>query len=637
MKIVLKSITLKNFKGGSTSIDFGDLITNIYGANEAGKTRIFDAFTWLLWAKDSIGSELGEKVKPLDENNNVIHKVTTSVEATLLLNTKTITLRRDYFEKWVKPRGASTEEMQGHTSEFFTDGVKVQKQDFDKAVNDICDEQTFKMLTNPAIFPSLHWEEQRKMLFSLAGHMEPYEICKEDKDLLGILDRMGTLKSKQYKDRLTVQKTEASKAIADIEPRIDELSSTMPEPQDWKSLEKEVEKLNKEIEALEEQRASVAKQDEQLNLAKSKINKEIYTLEDTLVQLRNKHKEDFFADFNTKLEEYAIAYQSYTAKEQKRTLDASAIELNKKNIEQFNEQLAKLRTQYVEIADRTFIEIPEESKICPSCGQLLPEDKITSMNEQALSDFNILKAGDLKKTEATANELKEKISKLESTTRILSEGLPKPFKPIEPTKPDYTPVDTTQILETTQQIAALTKERDEIKITENNTISASILELRKSRDLTLTKLSVKDTITKTNNRITELTEQLKSNAQRKADIEMEEDLLARYNKTMVNYMEEKVSGLFKFVKFKLFKTLINGGEEPTCELLIKGVPYSIANTAGRTQAGLDVISTLQLHSNTYTPVFIDNRDLVTKIPIMDCQVINLFVSPQDKEIRITHS
>ena len=119
MKIVLKSITLKNFKGGSTSIDFGDLITNIYGANEAGKTRIFDAFTWLLWAKDSIGSELGEKVKPLDENNNVIHKVTTSVEATLLLNTKTITLRRDYFEKWVKPRGASTEEMQGHTSEFF--------------------------------------------------------------------------------------------------------------------------------------------------------------------------------------------------------------------------------------------------------------------------------------------------------------------------------------------------------------------------------------------------------------------------------------------------------------------------------------------------------------------------------------
>ena len=53
MKIILKSLTLKNFKGiKDLQIDFSK-VTNIYGENATGKTTIVDSFMWLLFGKDS--------------------------------------------------------------------------------------------------------------------------------------------------------------------------------------------------------------------------------------------------------------------------------------------------------------------------------------------------------------------------------------------------------------------------------------------------------------------------------------------------------------------------------------------------------------------------------------------------------
>ena len=51
----IKSITIENFKGISKqTVDFND-VTEICGANATGKTTIFNALTWLLFDKDSLG------------------------------------------------------------------------------------------------------------------------------------------------------------------------------------------------------------------------------------------------------------------------------------------------------------------------------------------------------------------------------------------------------------------------------------------------------------------------------------------------------------------------------------------------------------------------------------------------------
>jgi DNA repair protein SbcC/Rad50 len=102
-------------------------------------------------------------------------------------------------------------------------------------------------------------------------------------------------------------------------------------------------------------------------------------------------------------------------------------------------------------------------------------------------------------------------------------------------------------------------------------------------------------------------------------------------------IEDKVNSMFSLVKIKLFNGLVNGGSEEVCTTLINGVPYEDANAAARVQGGLDIIRTLSKHYDVFAPVIIDNRESVTEIPEMDCQVISLYVDPDCKELKVINN
>jgi hypothetical protein len=75
----------------------------------------------------------------------------------------------------------------------------------------------------------------------------------------------------------------------------------------------------------------------------------------------------------------------------------------------------------------------------------------------------------------------------------------------------------------------------------------------------------------------------------------------------------------------MYEQQINGGERETCEALVDGVPYSTnVNTAARVNAGIDVINAISKAHEIYAPIFIDNRESVTKLIDSDSQIINLF-------------
>ena len=74
MKIKLIELTIENFKGiESLVIDFAKT-THISGKNGTGKTTVFDAYSWLLWDKDS-SNRKDFNIKPINENGDVIHNV----------------------------------------------------------------------------------------------------------------------------------------------------------------------------------------------------------------------------------------------------------------------------------------------------------------------------------------------------------------------------------------------------------------------------------------------------------------------------------------------------------------------------------------------------------------------------------
>jgi len=100
-------------------------------------------------------------------------------------------------------------------------------------------------------------------------------------------------------------------------------------------------------------------------------------------------------------------------------------------------------------------------------------------------------------------------------------------------------------------------------------------------------------------------------------------------------LESKINSRFKLARFKLFEQQINGGLSECCETLYNGVPYSGGlNNGARINVGLDIINTLSEHYNFRAPIFIDNKEAITKLIETDSQVISLLVSEPDKKLRV---
>lgn len=80
--IRLRTLTLRDFKGMAFTLDADGGNVDVSGANATGKTTLADAFSWLMFDKDSHGSADFE-IKNLNSQGEAEHGLEHSVEATL--------------------------------------------------------------------------------------------------------------------------------------------------------------------------------------------------------------------------------------------------------------------------------------------------------------------------------------------------------------------------------------------------------------------------------------------------------------------------------------------------------------------------------------------------------------------------
>ena len=122
--IFLKKLIINNFKGiKELNIDFSK-VTNIQGENALGKTSIFDAFTWLMFDKDS-KNRTDFKIKPLDENNSTIRGLNPTVTGVLDIDGQEIKLTKTYKEKWTKKRGEAEKTFTGNETIYEINDIPV--------------------------------------------------------------------------------------------------------------------------------------------------------------------------------------------------------------------------------------------------------------------------------------------------------------------------------------------------------------------------------------------------------------------------------------------------------------------------------------------------------------------------------
>ena len=601
MQIKLKKLKLENFKGiKNIEIDFKEDVTNILADNGKGKTTIFDAYTWLLWDKDSLNRK-DFSIKPYDKDGAEIHNLESMVEGTLEFDDEEITLKKIYKEIWTKKRGSTQAEFTGHTTDYYMNSVPVKKKEYTDRLATVIDEENFNLLSNPIYFNQiLDKNKRRSIVLGLIEDIGKDEVLKENEDLKKLpLDKYTIDEIK------AMAKDSAKKINKDIESipaRIDELEKSKVGEIDFDALEFRKNFVLPAIKEIDEKLADVSTSSDEIKEITSKISE--------LEQEKSKIKTNF------EIENHKITSKN------KNTLDEKA--KDEKELQEINDTVARLagnidyyRTEWVKINSSKY----DGDFKCPTCGHDLEEHQI----DEIISKFNLDKSEKLEIIEKEAARMKARI---EDYKKIIEEIRSKKYELLEEIELDEAKIKTLD-----DEIKSLKEKLSNLSTGDKTELIKKKEELTKELDELNKTLSLQGQNEKLDERIRELEKKEKDLAKSYEEQQEIIYLCEKYIKTYVNLVSDKINAAFYNVKIKLFEQQINGGITETCEVTLDGVPYSDLNSAGKINAGLDVINAISEKLDIEVPIFIDNAESINELIKTEAQLVRLVVS-KDKELKI---
>ncbi|MEK4788357.1 MULTISPECIES: AAA family ATPase [Bacillus] len=644
--IRLAELHLSNFKGvKSFTLETGGESAKVYGGNATGKTTLFDAFMWLLFDKDSQNKKDFE-IKTLSKDNKAVSGVDHEVSAALLINGKSVELKKVYSEKWTKKRGSAKQVFSGHTTDYYVNGVPVKKKEFTEKVNDIISEDIFKLITSPSYFnEQMKWQDRLNVLMEIGGAVTDEDVISENNSLSKLQSILDERSLDEQKSILAEKRKKITKLLEQYPVRIDEINRSIDDVTDidQEQLKKEdLKALQASIDDLEKEAHSIRVD------AGADRKKRMLQLEGDLQQIKNDHDTERFQVVNEKKEAYYKAKNSLS--QIKHNLDS--LKTKKDHLTSFLSQTDKERVELREEWSKKYEESFEDHQTaCPTCGQPLPEEKI----QTAIEKFNLQKSVSLERIvdkgkqlgieyDNKQNELyevDEKIQLLILEEKFTTAAVEKLKEDMEQAEASIAPLSDNPLY--ISKIEEIEKINNEIQSDEQETsgsvqaINEQIKEKQQEMTLIRNDLSRIDQAQKALNRIEELKEEERKMADDYNEVEQQSFLIEEFIRTKMSLMEERINSKFKYARFKLFEEQVNGGLTETCETLYEGVPYSKGlNNAARINVGLDIINTLNEHYGISAPIFVDNSEAVTNLIDVNAQVISLIVSKQDKQLRVVN-
>ena len=686
MKIKLLKMHIQNFKGcKDREISFGDR-TNIKGANATGKTTVFDAFTWLLFGKDSLGSAKFD-IRPLDADGNMINNLEISVEATIQIDytddAAEYILKKTQKQVWRKKRGTDTTEFQGNVNEFEINGYPKSEKEFKAFIAGIIDEDIFNLVTNPNAFNALPWKEQREILMKFVGIMSDAEIAITygDKYIL-LIPELKIASTDDILKKYTKAKNTLNKQMTEIPARIDELSKQMVTV-DVGALEVQKAAKQAELKRVEDSLSGGTDILEKINEYKNRVIEEKFKLSELQnnanaeldEKRRSARKSVNDADDKVTKTEREILDAEYLKEDYIKARDRAEADKTR-YAEEWKEWKKKTFPGFVPLDD--YVEplpLTDKDLTCPTCGQSLPEDvrkqrisdheKICAKAksdyedrcEEHRMDYDTKKIMFSEQRKKAMDEITVKGQKAADNVRAYQKQIDEQDKEISALKLrlECEKADLSKAKEDLDAIPAyadISDNADYIKAQEAiQSLEDQIEELRKetpdNTEAEARRDAIRDEIsdieaqikaadnTKVKERIAELEEEQKSIGQKIAEQEQMIDLTESFIRAKMNMISEKINEKFKVVRFSLFENQINGGLKETCECTVNGVPYSSLNNGHRIIAGLDIIRSLSELYGVSAPVFIDNSEAISmgNFPDMNTQIIHLIVT-DDKELTV---
>lgn len=640
MSIKIQQIILQNFKGcKGAKYTFDGKNVTVCGANGSGKTTIFDAFTWLLFGKDSLDNAKFE-IRPLDKDGKQIDNVEICVAATLEIDGKEVELKKTQRQNWVKKRGTQNPVLQGNVNEYEIDGYPRSEKDYKEYINGIVSDDLFKMLTNPTYFPNMPWKDQRATIMKFASDVSDVDLATEDSRFAELLPEIEKAPSTDdIKNKYQKSLNELKKKQVELPVRIDEISNSKVDI-DVAELELLKNSLNEQIADVKSKISDTGKQFEEYQKLSDGIM-ELKFAESDLVRKANEENIKARREIEDK-----ITDKDFLLKQTRKTIydTENLIELSKRTAEKISENLKEIRDKWKAENERVF---DENSLVCSYCGQEYPHDK----KEQLRAEFESHKAKELKAITDNGNLIKGRLDKEKETIDCLEKELVEHRRSLEmlnnaiadlekqlselPTSIDVTGTDEykaiqSQLAEKEQAMLQMNS-ADEVRKSLNaelEGLQSQLIECEKKMAMSQKNIEIDE-------RIEELQEEQRITAQKIADVEKMLYLLDEFIKYKLDKISDSINSMFDGANWKLFSEQINGGVKEVCECTVNGVPFGSLNNGHRIIAGLQIIKALQKLYGAYLPIFIDNAESVNdfNLPDMDCQIISLKVT-DGKELKV---
>ena len=646
MKILIKQLSLVNFKGlRNLTVQFNE-VTNIHGENGTGKSTIFDAFTWLLFGKNSHDSK-DFNIKNLDDDGNPIPMLEHAVEGILEVDGAEITLKRIYQEKWQRRRGSEESELTGNETLFFWNGVPQQAGEYKTKVDGLVGENLFKLLTSTVHFNSMKWQDRRQVLIQIAGEISNTDVLarmnkQQVSNITAILNSGKDLL--EFRKEIAMRKKKLGDELKTIPSRVDEVTRSLPEPADFEAVKSDICKKQADLAEIEntinDQVAAYKAKGEAIQ----QIQDQVFGLRKKLQSLEFEAKSDAQKVENERVFKINDLKQKLSIVSRQWNEEHQACNLAIQSKSATETKIKELRELWAEISIAE-LKLDEVESICPTCNRPFDPDTLAEKFAQLIRCFNENNSKRLAEITTEGRKLSMLLGELNAHIESLKTGIDKLSRKAESLSlqlkeceseqsfPEPDPATIQQFAEIQKQISIL-----ELQILEAPKLDIESLKLQKSEiqagiyNLQVT-LGHLDVITRGKSRIKELLAEEKALAGQISELEKQEFAMDAFTRSRMDLVESMINDKFSLVRFRMFNTLINGGIEETCDCLFGGVPYTDVNSAGKIQAGIDIINTLSKHYGISAPIWIDNRESTNKIPNTTSQVINLIVS-KDKTLFI---
>lgn len=639
VKIKIESLEIKNFKGiKKMDINFGEKITEILGKNGIGKSTIADAISWLLWDKDSNGKANFE-VRRL-QNNKIIHKIDTVVQAVYVIDGKPLTIKKTLSENWVKKRGNETETLQGLESTYFfnSEVTPSKKSEYDKSIIALFDPFYYKILSDPLFFCTesngkygLKWEERRQLLFKFAKCPSNEELTNDPKfkDLISVIEG---------KDIISLRKDLAAKIkilkgnLFLIPARIEELENLNPQAQDWDTIEKNINFCNIELQKIEQE---IIKKTSVSPVVQEKIN-QLQKLELQKQEIENNLILGYNNSNNLKVQKIeAIKGEIVIIQSQIKNATTNYDALIA-DIENYIKKRNELRANFMEIKKNIFNDFENEN--CPYSKAFcdfyakakkgkfeIEKEKFEAGKKNKLAEINKTGIETLEKQKAAENKISDYKLKIEELKASLNEKTLS-LQQIEEQKiiKDEA-IKNVEYIKISDEIELLKSELSNMQKFNIDILNTQKAEINCDLDTLKDQLRGRKSIEDVKKRIIEIEKEEAEINKEIAKLERIQFKLQEFELYKTNIMEENINSLFQITKFKLLKYNIDGeGETPCCEAIINGIEFNTnLNTGHKILAGLDVINVLKKYLQISVPIFIDNSESLTEDIFIDEQIILL--------------